>query len=88
MEKHVDAANISAIDNFSFAVLFFGLWSGCCCQVSAKCVFFIFLLKFFLFLFPHALDCSRASHQWELGKLDGEEGERPNHTVLALSVIS
>ena len=51
-------------------------------------VVFIFLLKFFLFLFSHALDCSRASHQWELGKLDGEEGERPNHTAPALSFIS
>ena len=67
----------------------FGLWSGYCCQVSAKCIiFFIILVKFFLFLFSHALDCSRASHQWELGKLDGEEGERPNHTAPALSFIS
>ena len=84
VEQHVYAANIS------FAVTFSGLWSGCRCQVSAKCLmfFYIFLLKFFLFLFSHALDCSRASHQWELGKLDREEGERPNHTAPALSFIS
>ena len=60
--------------------------SGFCKMFKKK--IYIFLLKFFLFLFSHALDCSRASHQWELGKLDGEEGERPNHTAPALSFIT
>ena len=35
--KHVYAANIS------FAVTFSGLWSGCRCQVSAKCLMFFFI---------------------------------------------
>ena len=37
VEKHVYAANIS------FAVTFSGLWSGCRCQVSAKCLVFFFI---------------------------------------------
>ena len=51
VDKHVDATNISAIDNFVFAVLIFGLWSGCCFQVSAKCVFFLFFSSSFSFSF-------------------------------------
>ena len=52
VEKHVYAANIS------FAVTFSGLWSGCRCQVSAKC------LMFFLYISPQVFPVSFFARTW------------------------